>query len=596
MRINRHIASLVLIAGLAESGTAAGSCWAMEFRAQNDEPRVPSELSTDAAREAHEKRWDELLGIWLSVYTDVLDGRPAAGRSPRENAFAALNLVTLGIMVPAGVGMPLATTFIGGGVGTLVGIAGAIPSLGASLPLLIGAGSAIGLGWGMVGTIGVTGSAMLLYAIGTIYIDEHYPAQVESAMAPHRARGNGFEGWNGSASAVGFLEPGLVRGAAASVTKLAGPEESLAVQIVESLVTDRIVTIAKQWDRAPGLTGADAKVLREFAFLRPYIQRLAYIKEHRRAGPRAPIAEPQSKFFTETVAFLRADKDAVQQAWLNSFGLSSLRLSVRNGKLTLPTPASFRAVGAPNTWTVDAPSIHVKFPPHHTGGLADPYIRFQFQPGDFDINWGTAQLMKSGSDAGRIRVAYTISKHAQLCTASLKYKWEPQTGNKEEAVPGVGSFRPRLSDQLNGYFFFDVAGHGLAFQRAQFPNIGIDLRLPQLPEPLRGFVDGASKELDKQIQGLLKGLPFASVFADYKTRPSQSLLAELRANPGTYDMIRIDDVRSLDVKEGQLQARVRGARWSGPKVDDLSAVRAAVAKRNGLRPQPSLPTGPSRRN
>src|SRR5262249_20304810 len=96
-----------------------------EAAATKDKKDSGKDSDTPAGLDVPQKELNEefiaLLKVWLDIYTDVLKNRAKGTSDARDNAYAALNLVTLGIMCPLGITLPFACTLMGAAGGATIG-------------------------------------------------------------------------------------------------------------------------------------------------------------------------------------------------------------------------------------------------------------------------------------------------------------------------------------------------------------------------------------------------------------------------------------------------------------------------------------------
>jgi hypothetical protein len=480
----------------------------------------------------------EIVKLWVEVYADVLKDRPGSKRSARDNAYAALNLVTFGVMAPSAVIIPVGCTAIGAGLGAYVGIHAA----GVGAVLGGGIGAAIGFGVGVELDVPVIVTAMTILVAGVMIIEEKYPATTSSAAG----RGDHF---------VAFYQ-----GGPAGRERYAGPHESLTVHLLDLMTNEKVTNFGRQWDNLPGLNARQRKVLRHVNFLKPTFEKIAYIKQNKRISPRSLPAKPLATMLGDVKKFLHADKPAIERAWLTALGVTSLGAKVGQGNLYLNTPKELKAAGAVQPVTMKLPALDVKVPPENNGSRTRPYIKVAVKFGDFDLQPGKAEILKGkGADQGKIRLEYLVRKSARLCEGSFKYRWDgaPKIGTSQEekSIPDMGAVRAKLGSDLKDFLYLRATPKGLVFDRFEAPAVKLDLGMPSLPRgfaPLAPQFKMVSNPLRDQIQSEFKKVVGSFAGVDkLSSYGKKSLLKQLRSDRGL-----VKQVDALSIRAGQLGAQV----------------------------------------
>ena len=508
--------ALVMPAGSFIPVTAAASTSGTMAIAGTQDPTI-------IGLEAYNAMMKELVGLIPELVRD----RPTGKENERETAFKALSAIYFA-MIFGSVALTPGCAALGAGIGACFAGVGAGP------------GALIGGGAGMVLSVaGITAATIVLVGL-YFYVNEKYPYQ-ETA---HVTRG--------------IRTVSLEKTAAAQ----AGPYESLIIHLIDAAFPNDVIKLASDWDSKPGLTAQQREFLKSINPLRPQVEAIAEVKRSKRLFPNGPVAQPLTGWMAQGVKLISADTATMENLWINALGVGAINASVQSSKLTVKLPASLTAVGAPREASVPVPGFAVKV--GGAGGAFDPYLKTSLTSGPFSVNWGSASLIKTGSDAGRIMVRYSIGKGSRLGRAQFKFKWNgPETS--------VADFSPTLASGFDGRIYFKTAGHGLEVDRLTFGTISLDLNLPGgIPSNLPGISD-LVKQLTNQMQdglrGLIKEMGWARALDPLKTFPAQSLLKELRSQESAFGLEQISSVQQLTVQGGKLAAQVRATFLNAPKPD-----------------------------
>ncbi|HLQ38152.1 MAG TPA: hypothetical protein VK348_10140, partial [Planctomycetota bacterium] len=473
-----------------------------------------------------------LTGVLLDIVKDQAKKLPAGNQNTRDNLYGIL----AGFWI-AGISGEIITsaagTAIGGGIGACAAGVGAPP------------GAAIGFGVGAVVGLPMLITPAVLTVPAVLYIEDNYPVT-----------GGGSGGGCG--------------GGVATLAQ-AGPMESLFVGMIRSLPHE-LITLARLWDKTPGLPAAGEKWLAAHRFLQEPLQRVAWVIEHDRMSPNAPTAQDLTAAFSNWIDL--PDSEQMQDWYLDTFGLlqSEMRLS-KQGLLTLEVPRLLRRAGAPAEIKVDVPDLDFKIGGH--GGVLDPYVRATFTPGPAALQWGRATVVKSGEHKDSIKLEWSIAAHSTI--GHLKVTWK--AGGDEQVMAKLA---PKLGKAFSGALFFKP--DGLALLPAGFAlnghGIDVDLDLPkalrEAADALKDTVGKAVTQAERELEQLFeRNLPWAQVWKQLQGAPGKSLLQSLQESPGMFGLARADQLLDMELKNGRLRVKVAGRTLVNQK---LPVPSAGIAK------------------
>ncbi len=522
--------------------------------ARSQDPRNPLE---DVTTESY----GNLLDVYVAFVAEQLQNLPGPGKSMRENAFGVLNAFWAGAATGI-VALPAGGLALGTGVGIIVGApeggVGAIPG-GV-------AGGAIGTGAGIIASLEALVGTAVLSAAGVAFIEKNFPQEAAAA------------GQGGGGSGSFQLAPdGAPRPFAPPVN--AGAMESYFVALVQMLPPG-LVTLARRWDKMPGLTDAEQAWLRAHEFAREPIQRLAYILANNRISANSLPAADVTMPFADWLRF--PDNQQVEDWWVGAFGLIAAKMQLsKQGKLELQVPGALQAVGAPKEIELDVADVDFKV--GGNGGAFDPYVRLRFVPGPAKLEWSTVSVVKSGEHKDRIQLKFEIDKGTRLGALKVTWKWN----GPEQTVADI---KPYLGKKFGGSIYFKVDGMALIPDGLTVGNMDVDL---QLPKPLREAIDAlkdavadASKKATKELEKLFeKTVPWAGIWKKLEGAPGRSVERGLKRSPGQVGLASVDKVDDMEFKNGALRVKVRGKALARPNLPigerDIAARwndRAANAK------------------
>ncbi len=458
--------------------------------------------------------FEAMLKGLADILPDLIKDGAKGEQSDREAAFKALNALWV-----AAIGSTIAIPVGGAGIGLACDICLAGADLGAGML----AGGLIGAA---VSGVNLATWSVIIFAM-TLELNDRYPQ--EAAAAAPASRGIGGSGG-----------------------PHAGPYESQMVHILDILTPDSINAIAARWENTPGLKNHERAALGAAKWLQPTIQKLAYMKTHKRLSANSRPAMPLSGWL-ETVNTLLSPGTAAEERWLTALGLGSMSASMNSSGLTLKLPPALQVAGAPAEVKANVNGFDLKA--GGDGGLV-PYIRTAVQPGKFNVAFGTASLVKSGADKDKIKVSASVGRNASIGSASVRLKW-----NGPEKTIGV--FNPSLSDALNASVFFRIEGQGIALDKVTFGNLNFSLNLPKeltdipgIGTVLADFEKGVRTEIGK----MMNGMPWANLFQPVKQFSAKSLRADLDKTAFAYGLYEVKKVNTLGVNGGKLQAQVQAVK------------------------------------
>lgn len=514
-------------------------------------PADPSKDLTPIAADG----FQSFMELMEQFAKDQIERLPSGDKTPRENAYGKLAIIQL-----AGTGaaltMPAAGVALGGGIGLCVDLCTAGADVGAGTIV----GSSIGLGSGIVVGTGAFVTSLLATLPMVDEIEARYPPEA-------------------GAGAVGGSR--MVMGGSAAGG--AGLMESYYVNLVSTL-PDQFVTLVERWDDTPGLGAIEKNWLRGVAFARPSLQRLAWIKRHQRVSPSAGRADD---LFLEVGRILSGDAAAIERTWLAALGLGDTGLAVKNDKLVLDVPPTLRSFGLPEKLQANVPNFAVKV--GGDGGALDPYLRLRLDVGPFDVDWGTVEVVKSGSDKNLIAVSFGIAKGSRLGAAKLTFR----AGGDETKVVDFG---PKLDQALGGTLFFRIDGLSLEFVKARIGNLDIALGLPKEIRDLpivKDLLHALGNAFEHDLKEFLReNVPFARLFDGFGQGAGSSLARNVKLSAGRHGLAGITRVTKAEVGDGVMRVHVRGRELKQPKLaGDLAEAQRAWRGLGGVKKGQKRPVG-----
>lgn len=498
----------------------------------------------------------KLTDALIEVLRKQADKLPAGDRSTRDNLYGIL----AGFWI-AGISGELITsaagTAIGGGIGACAAGVGAPP------------GAAIGFGVGaMVGLPALITPAVITIP-AVLYIEEKYPVAA-----------NAGSGGGAMLRASGSFGSGLA---------VAGPMESLFVAMIGSMPRE-VATLAKLWDKTPGLPKAGQEWLQANRGLQQPLQRVAYVMEHRRMSPNAPVAMDLGKAFADWIELPSSTQ--MRDWYLDQFGLLECKLQLtKKGNMHLDVPRLLQRAGAPADVDVDIPDLDLKV--GGNGGLFDPYVRITFSAGPAKLTWGRAALVASGEHKDQIELNWSIADNSTI--GHLKVRWK--AGGDEQVAADL---KPKLGKKFSGSLFFKP--DGLALLPAGFAlkgsGIDVDLDLPkglrEAADALQDTVGKAIKQAERDLEKLFeRNLPWAKVWKQLQGAPGASLLTSIQESPGMFGLSRADKLLDMEIKHGKLRVKVAGqtvvAQKLPPQAGEIAQLFQQALREAGKplqRPQP----------
>jgi hypothetical protein len=559
--------ALALACFLSAAGPAATPLIAADNAA-----KTPDSLSKDPAIEEARKEWkaffDNVLIPWAKENIGKL---PSAGKTPRENAFgAAAALQLLGIT--GAVVAPIGGTLVGGGAGAIIGTVAGAPEGGVgAIPGFIigsGAGAAIGGGAGVVTGAASLGFWTVVSTAVAIQLDKEYPLPTDNA-----AKTSWIPGRKGVREPIRVASSGAMGVAASLSQRYAGDFESLFIHMCDTALTDRVHALAEQWDRMPGLSPADQAMLRKFAFWKPYLEKMSYIKRKMKFSERSLPAQPLQGWMKEVFKWLRADEQTIRQAWIDALGIGALRFKVTdNGDMQLSVPPPLQALGVPGTVNANLP----KWTGPRIQGPEGWWVQANATWGPLDIDWGTVSVGGRADHRNKISVTYRIASGSTVGKGELVYR----TGGEVKHQP-LGAVK--LAGDVSGEVFFRFEGVMLVFDH--FTVGGVEVVPPALPDPLKNIEVEAKKAIrnftDKATE-VIKVLKWGDLFGGFATASVRNLERLLRDNReflaryGLYELVRMDKVQNAG---GVLEAYILGKEVRVPGIPNLDFAKTTYQAR-----------------
>lgn len=508
----------------------------------------------------------KLLDTYTKFVDDNLKGFDGS-MSQREAAFHAVNLILV-----TGIVWPPTLTATGATVGAI--------ALSETGPGALGGGVAGGAIGGTAGT-GVMCAQMLLAVAIALEMNDKYP----EVSTRDLGMADGFdlplfpdpEEWtiedvraerpaDPEEASVGDRSLDDTRRSRAGRisrpgSEHAGPWESLFIHLVSEAAAPQIERLARYWHEYPGLSAGQKRQLQEFSRLRPFVERIAYIRANGRLSQNSKPARPLAGWQRQVQKLLAADEGAVQRLWLDCFAIGNTRLEVRNDKLTWTVPASLRAIGAPTSFSTSVPTLYPRVAGF--GGSLSAAV----EPADFRITLGSASIA-----GDRIRVRFDLAK-GRLLDAKIK----------AELGPAKHQFTvsPSLRRDLAGHAEFAIDGYGLKLTKVALGRIDLTIGMPQLPPPVQGL-QGLLAQIEEKLADaadelLGKRLGLDRVFDGIDQYVARQLLDVLNGTADRYGLARVDKLLGLSLRDGKLEARVQAMEWSGvPSLD--SAIKRHAAR------------------
>ncbi|MCR9244880.1 MAG: hypothetical protein NXI31_07600 [bacterium] len=491
-----------------------------------------------------------LLGTYTKFVADNLKGFDGS-KSQREAAFHACNLILV-----TGVVWPPTMTAAGAGIGAI--------ALSETGPGAIGGGVAGGVIGGAAGTGAMCAQVLLAVALA-MEVNEKYPdvgtrdlgmadaSQVPLFEDPEAWIVEDLFGPEGDGRPEGEVSDRNLNNPRMMMMRqrtrrssYAGPWESLFIHMMREVAAPQVAQLARYWDRYPGLSRSNKRRLEQFSGLRPLVERLAYIRANSRLSSKGRRAMPLSGWQRTVSKVIQADSATMQRLWLDCFALGSTRLKVGSDKLTWSTPRALRNVGAPRSFSAGIKPVKARVTGF--GGSLSASI----EAGKFSI-----QLKNPTIRGDRIRVGWKIGR-GRLLDVRLKGQLGPVRQNYR--------FSPKLRRDLTGYVEFAVKGYGLEVKRVSLGRLSLSVGLPKLPvalKPIEGLLKQIESRIVKGAKDVIgKQLRFDRVFGQLDRYVPKQMLNLLNKTADQFGMANITALRGLSLKNGKMQASVRGVQWS----------------------------------
>lgn len=167
----------------------------------------------------------------------------------------------------------------------------------------------------------------------------------------------------------------------------AGKWESLYIHLIANSFDDKIEVLAEKWDEMPGLNLKQQEALRKVSFLREHIEKIAYIKRHKRMSEHSPCAAPLENFLIKSMKSLWAHSSISEQTWINALGLGNFNIKVAQGEMSLEMPPALQKLGIAKKLITKTPGVNLKVPPNHDGSTRQPYLKADILLGPLEIEF-----------------------------------------------------------------------------------------------------------------------------------------------------------------------------------------------------------------
>ena len=530
----------------------------------------------------------KLIDSYVGIIKTMIDSVPTGSETRREAYFKAIKIYfcLVGLTL---VGIPIATTALGAGIGLCFEGVGALP------------GMLIGLGCGFAIDVFVA-IPLVLAGIGAIIY---------------------------TIEKVAFLEEGYTRrlACAAPQDAVAGPNESFCLNFIDLTFSDKVIQFAQNWDRMPGLTAEQQSFLRNHEPLHVLFNKAAYVKQHKRFSPTSPVAAPLSGILLVANKVVTAANGALEQEWLKAQGLAGLRPSVRGGSFVLSVPNSLQAAGAPSEVSVPLPNGEVKVDtpataahradsrdvpcthlvsqhPNDTASIPCAHIKecthtrtafgktvrihpndglqhasdsksvacvhkvkqhpadkisspcthlvritAKFQPGTFNIHLGQPEVVRSGEGANSVRVSYSINAGTGIGKITV--------GGGAAGVAEVNqTIDATLPSAVGGVVYLKHDGGAVRLDQVSVNGASVPLPFPNIPAALNQAAEPARNRVAAGVRSMLAGLPWKEALAKLNDAPGKSLAKHLAASARSYGLLGVDGLRDCSIVNGRLQADV----------------------------------------
>lgn len=503
-----------------------------------------------------------LGGAYVRAVDRMLEQSPSGSKSARENAYSALIAVWIAACT-SGAGNVVGATAVGAGVGAgLGGIAGA--AVGAAFAGIgalpgatsgAGAGGMAGAGAGLVVGTNVTSAEFIGLAIVTSIVVDHIESKYPQTAALDLGGDRG-----GPQTVFGYLPQSANTRvwASAMASPYAGPAESMFIHLVDAAFTDQMLQIADKWTGLPGLSAAQRGELARLDALRPMFAKIAYIKRNKRVSGSAKPAIPLAQWATTAVGVVRGDSGAVRAAWLGALGLTELGLSVDKGKLRIKTGRSLRDFGAPAQIELDLPDLGASV------SVGPARASISLEAGNFTAGVGAPDIVTSGSDAGKIRVKFSLDKGSTIAVGTASFE--------APGAKGSVSVDLRTNRSLDGEVLFEITGRRVRVSKVSVSNLSVDVGVGSLPGPARELAARIQSAVSGEAQKVFAAASYTSAFETAVDKATKSLIASIHDD----ELFEITDVESLTIEGGKPKLTLRGKKVAWPIALAFDAGRKAL--------------------
>jgi hypothetical protein len=533
-------------------------------------PELPPLFYTDPDPS---KTSNDLGAVFVNMADRLSKETPSGTRTPRENAYSGLCLVLLGFATKQAtnlVGIPA----FGGALGTLAGTLGglAIGSAFAGIGAVGGAamfaplGFSVGVSGGLVVAGHVSLTELMVAGIFTMYAVDHIEAKYPPTAALDR----------GSSGGTAFAYIPSSRNAAlwsSAGSKYADKYESLFVYLVDAMFTDKLVEISDKWDAMPGLTDAQRAQLREWNVLRPRVKQLAYIKKHHRVAPGAKPAQPLVEWAATAAGIIRGDEASIRNAWMKALGVGEVALEIKDGQIRIKPGKVLRDVGAPETISASLPTIGKE-----VSALGNK-LRASLKPGDFSASVGSAELIESGSDAGKVKVKFSVPNGSTIARGRVDYSGPAGSGGVNASL--------KLSRSVNGAVILKFSGRRLKVDRVDVDGLSASAAIDGVPGPFSGLASDLSGKLAGAAGNAFDKDRFLDAFKQLSDRSDESLLIEVTKRAKMQGYVEVAKIDLVEWKNGALEVHVEGKRIGMPELSPAAVLAAAWSASSGGKAAPS---------
>lgn len=346
-------------------------------------------------------------------------------------------------------------------------------------------------------------------------------------------------------------------------SRYAGKYESLFLHLVADLAGPHITRLARLWDRAPGLTSRQKAALRKASVLRPLVERAAYIATNKRFSSKSKPAMPLATWQKQVIRLLQGDTRALNQLMLEAFAFGNTQLKLTPSSIRWSTPSLLRRLGAPSSF-----SARVKPASARIKGPGNSSLSATIEPRNL-----TVDLSSASTKGDTIRVNFKIRRGTPF---RAKITGRVGTVRRDFSVS------PRIRRDITGTVEFQLSGYGVRLKRVHIGpvSLSLGLKLPPQLKPLEKLAKSLEGRVAKAVSDWVKGqMGMDQIFKDLQKYLPKAMLEILNSAADEFGLASIDSISRLVIKDGRLQASVKGRQWNG--LPDLK--QAAAKHGNKLR-------------